>query len=380
MPGVRLLFCFPLVVCGMADALSGQSLERAVAVSRQLSEAPKPADGTFWDGLKAILERSQTLHAALRDWAESLLPKSRATLDAELPHYKLTLDAELRRAELPASIDVSRPKEDPDKVVVQIGVEVPCGVAESVYVYDYASGSPRRILESSPLTQEHGETLSSIEFSAPDRLGVRSILVARYGVQCGSSWNRLSYEWYRIATGADRAVLALKDKHGIWFGGDPPYEVRLSGDELLMEIRDRSIDTDVHNRAHVLHYRATNGGAERIDPVALQPQDFVDEWLSRPWSEMESRSASGGKKLREWQEFITGGTYLFVQPCEDKSDTQIGLSAFAEKAPEPIPVFFLVHQLEQYRFEMKAVSFDRQEGCPGESEALLHGPTLFPKR
>src|SRR5205807_6030565 len=50
---------------------------------------------------------------------------------------------------------------------------------------------------------------------------------------------------------------------------------------LLMELRDRRIDVGVHSRAHVLHYDL-RGAPERINPVALQPQDFVDEWLTRP--------------------------------------------------------------------------------------------------
>ena len=33
--------------------------------------------------------------------------------------------------------------------------------------------------------------------------------------------------------------------------------------------------------------------------MALQPQDFAEEWLTRPWSEMESRSDPATKALHE---------------------------------------------------------------------------------
>jgi hypothetical protein len=48
-----------------------------------------------------------------------------------------------------------------------------------------------------------------------------------------------------------------------------------------MEIRARSIDTAIHDRAHVLHFKVEGSTVQRADPVALQPQDFVDEWITR---------------------------------------------------------------------------------------------------
>jgi len=366
---------FALLLVISSFGARAQSLDRVVAESRKL--------GT----LAAAKGNSQDLQLALRDWAESLLPRTAAALTSELPRSESAINAALRGAGLRGrtgwdlsgaytpgaveSVKLRRPKEDATKVVLTIGVEIPCGDEEATYVYDYSGGSPRRVIESP--VPEGGSGVLAVDFSAPDRSGMQSILVLRYGVQCGSSWNRLDYDWHRLAKGAKRAISVLQDQHYIWFSGNPAYHVRLTGDELLIELLDRSIDVEVHHRTHVLHYRATGGSAERIDPVALQPQDFVDEWLTRPWSEMESRSV-GGNVLEKWHEDIGGGQYLFVQRCRNRADTQIGLMADGRSG------YFVVHQLDQYRFEMKSVSFERQEGCPGESPALTDGPSLFPKR
>jgi hypothetical protein len=134
-----------------------------------------------------------------------------------------------------------------------------------------------------------------------------------------------------------------------------------------MEVRDRSIDGGIHNRAHVLHFKATGSTAERVDPVALQPQDFADEWLTRPWAEMESRSAESGRdKLKKWHEFLAGdfvaGEFHFVQQCREQADQwQVAIDLGWIKGKE-----------------LTGISFDRQEGCPGESQPNSDSPTLFP--
>jgi hypothetical protein len=197
----------------------------------------------------------------------------------------------------------------------------------------------------------------------------------------------LSYDLFRLSATANAAVPILGREQGIWFGANNPYQVRLDPDELLLEVRDRSIDGGIHNRAHVLHFKAAGPAAERIDPVALQPQDFVDEWLIRQWSEMESRSAEDGRdKLKKWHEFLAGdfvaGELQFAQQCRDKSDQwQVGIDLDwikGKELPEGLRLYFLVQQSNQYRFKMVGVSFDRQEGCPGESQPNSEGPTLFP--
>jgi len=101
---------------------------------------------------------------------------------------------------------------------------------------------------------------------------------------------------------------------------------------------------------------------------------------------MESRSAEGEReKLRKWHQFLAGdfvaGEFTVVQECiEGRDEWQIGvnLNSIKGKAlPEPLSVYFLVKQLEQYRFKMVGINFDRQEGCPRESKPKPDSPSLF---
>ena len=46
-----------------------------------------------------------------------------------------------------------------------------------------------------------------------------------------------------------------------------------------------SIDGGILARQDVRHYRIDGPNAKRIDPLALRPRDFVDEWLTHEWKE-----------------------------------------------------------------------------------------------
>src|SRR5579862_1015973 len=384
------------------SAAQESALERAQNEAARLRQAPKQPEETIWKNIKATREPSAGLHASLRDWVASLLPKSRVALDAELLFLTPKVDAELRQAGLfrsgasgdpfeaePGTVtrmEFSRPPEDPDKLVVIVGVDVPCGSNDAAYIYDYSQGEPRLVLESHG-TRDHDEGITNVRFSKRDASGSQLILTLRYAVQCGSSWNMLSYDLFRLSTMASAAVPILGGEQGIWFAGAHPYHLRIEPDELLMEVQGSSIDANIHNREHVLHFNAPGSTAERVDPVALQPQDFVDEWFTRPWSEMESRSAESARdKLQKWHDFLSGdfvaGEFQFVQRCREPADQwQIAIDLGWIKSgelPDGLRVYFLVQQSGHYRFTMTGISFERQEGCPGESDPNIESPTLFP--
>jgi hypothetical protein len=386
------------VILWMATIAAAQepSLQRVVDESARLRQMPAPHEESFWDNLKIYRERSAALRTALRDWVDALLPKSRSTLQSELPLVQARINAELWRSGLLVTdsvvdddhfqpgrisgLSVSQAPEDPDKVLVAASLNMPCGAEDSAYIYDYSQGSPRRVLEVNP-SRDDDETLSGVHFSPRSQTGGQSILVLRFPIQCASTWSTLSYDLFRQSAAGVPAVLSLSGDREI---KDWDYEVRLTPDELLIELQGRSIDAGILIRTHELRY---DSKSRRIDPVALLPQDFVDEWLTRPWAEMESRSVgSSREKLKQWHEFLGDGAgeFSLVQACtERRSQWQIGVELYwvhDKELPEPLRVYFLVQQADPYRFEMSGISFERQDGCPGEGQASSDRPSLFPRK
>jgi len=377
-------------------AAQGASMERLIHESTLLRQVTKSHESKSDERFEIDRSRSLPFRDALRDWVESYLPRSKAALDSDLSSLRDKLNAQLWRKGLMQQdgsveygyigrVELSRPSEYPEGLSVILGVTVPCGFEDSFYLHDYSQGSRQRVLDSSG-TRQHDESISDTYFSSSDEVGGHLILTLRYGVQCGSSWNGLSYDLYRLGANSEAAVPIFSGNHTIWFGANHPYRIRLSHHELLMELRDRSIDSGIHNRVHVFQYQIKPDRVERLDPVALQPQDFADEWLTRPWNEMESRSsAAGHEKLQKWHDFLSGdyvsGDIDFVQTCSEKPHHwQIAVDmnyARGNELPEPLTVYFLVEELERFRFQMTDVSFSRQEGCPGEAYPQSESPSLF---
>lgn len=382
------------VVLSVAGMAQDDALQRVVDESRRLQQMNLPSGPKFFDNVEDIRRQSDGLQSLLRDWLETVLPKSRPALDAEFPSLKAKLDADLWRAgvlgkdryDLPVGlakpVTLNRPYEAPDLLFATVGVGLPCGRYDVVYAYDYSNGAPHRVLES------HGDKTSESVFevlgSGRDANGSRLILTLRYAVQCASNWNSLSYGLFRLPANADTAAAVLGGAQ--WFFGYD-YRVHLDPKDLLLEVDGSMLDTGILIRKHVLHFDASSTEPRRIDPVALLPQDFVDEWVTKPWTEMESRSDD----LQKWHDFLAGGpdefvsgTFDFVQPCQDKpGQWQIGVSfenLKGKELPEALPVYFLVQQSEQYKFRMTGISFDRQDGCPGETPLKDERPSLFPAR
>ncbi len=390
---MRRLIC-SVVFTAAAHLLYGQQPELTSLIA---AAARLRATASSVNGIESIgkLSRSQfnEYSSILREWIESRLPANLTELERRFPLLQPQLTAELWRAGVMAEgqqservgdvseIELSEPVEYPGVVVVKAGVRVPCGADESVFVYRFST-SRTRLLEVHG-DAKWGNTLLDTKFSTPDPYGNRVFFVSWDGVQCASVWNALDFRLFRIGNNNDRAVPLFTGSHG--FTIDENVNVKLTTGELLLEMTDSAMEGGFR-RTHVLHYRIGADGVDRIDPVALQSQDFVHEWLLRPWSEMQSRSAPS---LMKWHKFLhadyVSGEYEFVQPCKERegvTQVAVGITYIGDQEmPQPLVVYFLVEDKGEYRFTLTAASFDRQSGCPGEAYASYDNPpSLFKNR
>ena len=382
MPKWRWIF-----LLGVAAVLFGQQtgLDRLVAESARLRERARAAPLTRpdWTNLKHLL----------RDWIESRLPANLPALDREYQGLEAQLTSELWKAGVLARdwpgadagyvspVKLSRRAEYSGALVVQAGVTVGCGSDVSVYVYRFKGDSWSRLLEADG-KRDGGDELAETQFSAADASGNRLFYASWFAVQCASAWNELDYRLFRIDADGDRATPIFSDSHSY---ADWEAQVKLSPEDLLLELSAEALEAGFR-RTYVMHYSIGSDSVQRIDPVALQPQDFVHEWMIRPWDEMQSRSTDS---LEKWHKFLhgdgVGGQYEFAQPCAERPGfTQIGV-AFTfigeREMPEPLSVYFLVEDHGGHSYKISEISFDRQEGCPGETEPTYDNPpSLFPKK
>ena len=331
------------------------------------------------------------VHEALRSWIESRLPRDIYSLASESWHAQEFIRTELTEAGLLESdsaredlnwqdpgfsfvrVEVKLLTEVPDTLVVTAGVSVPCGEDAAVYLYRFDSNG-RSLIASDHPGAKWGWGSAETELSAPDSQGRRLLLVHWTSVQCGSTWMGMKYTVRRLGP-AKPPELLLSGEHGFWFEEDAFF---LAPDELLVEVVDTGIDTE--RRTFTLRYSFADG-SKRVEPFALQPQDFAQEWLTRPWSEIEPLSAPATEK---WHAVLHAAfilaDYTNVIACASKPDRwMIGFNIRTvgeKKLGEPIDRYFLVHDLGHYHYQMEAVSEKPFEGCPGHGDPSTKHPWL----
>jgi hypothetical protein len=190
----------------------------------------------------------------------------------------------------------------------------------------------------------------------------------------------MTYSVYRLGYLQGVPEDLLSADHGFWLGNDGP-EFVLKPEEVIVEFLDRSVDAAVHNRTQIHRYTFAHG-VRRLDPVALQPQDFAEEWLTQPWSEMQSASAP---KTQAWHarlhndEYVAG-EYSEVVPCMTNPGRwliALDIEHLGDRElPKPLTTYLVVRELGNYRYEMEDVSESRPQACPGSRFASDKHPWL----
>jgi hypothetical protein len=333
------------------------------------------------------------LQSALLDWIELRLPVNEPANQARFAALEQDLNRGLADVlgETPAAYGTDlRPgyattevrwfPELSDAVFLIAHATVGCGYDDAVYMYSIRGERWTRIV-GDHAKRDWGWRDARIHISDADPNRRRLLLVDYASTQCASTWRARHYSVYRLEAAADSAVRLISDDHQFWFGNYDGVLVVLKPDELITEFLDRSVDDGIHNRTNIQRLSFSNGSIRRLDPVAFQPQDFVEEWLTRPWSEMQSRSRPGLQPWHEkFQTDFSAGEYQNVVPCVAKpaqwlielAFTQIGDKEFTN----PESVFFLVRDLGNYHYSMESVSTESPEGCPGDGPPSDKHPWL----
>jgi hypothetical protein len=331
--------------------------------------------------------RVRQLHTAVSQWLDSRLPTTIQALDRAPSSWTEVLQDELRRAGVYRTneygwvgrLEVTR--RSPSMLVVVAGIHFGCGNDDAVYVFEYPSSASRRLALQSLGDPEYDEWVFDMRWSTRHSSGAQSFLIVRRPIQCQSNWR--THGFYAFHTRGPNMpwTRVLGDHH--WIFGDH-LGVKITPDELTLEFHIACIDTGILVRPRVLHMTLSQPGVQRrLDPLALQPRDFVDEWLDRPWTELASRTESP-VALHKWHKRLSAseglnGEFALVQQCSARPGLwQIGLTL--DRHPG-VTHYFLVRDLGEHRYRMVDISTTRQPGCPGEGiPRETETPTLFPAR
>lgn len=216
--------------------------------------------------------------------------------------YELPRDADLSNGRLPPDFgkygfELSfgvRETEDPRLVSITSEFSIECGGDTVFSVFSPVAGSWSEVLhwQTKPYPTVAGGTMAfDYGISPVDESGKWYAVVHSIAPWCSSTWSAIRYEVLRPAASGVKQRVLLSKADSIWWGNDDYGNVTVGRNEFDLRFHSSSIDGGGHNRVFIRHYSVVGDTLRRIQPVAVSPRDFVDEWIVSPWSEAKAWSS-----------------------------------------------------------------------------------------
>lgn len=269
-------------------------------------------------------------------------------------------------------------------LLVETAVGVRCGYDQSAYVYEWRDKAWRLLLQSEQdrygkdeyqpqnfLSVEASPARVSFDQPAPPPL----VLTLGYSPWCQSNWQMLYTRLWRTSPSTPNPPPLINTSDTLYMGDDVVAGGSLTDRDVLIEFRGRSIDGDVLVRPVVRHFLVLDGDKlERIAPVALNPKDFVDEWLTATWTEAAKwTDARGDRATLSASHQALHKDYLFGEfdpaPMRCRDDPTLWQVGYASDIGGEgsyklgAPAYFLVRWMPPYRFTMVDAGTTQHPHC-----------------
>ena len=193
-------------------------------------------------------------------------------------------------------------------------------------------------------------------------------LVTGVTTSCVSAWQRVFFRLYRL----DEKLTLLGTIERNINIVEPRRGQRLDPTGFTAEIPYRGIDPfATFTRPHVIRYEVDGDALRRVEPVALRPVDFVDEWLTQPWA-----------AIAPWSDPSTESTHASLYrpnlQAEILTEVECQSGKQIEVLIDGVAYFFQVQSDRVRSYRMLRVGTARN--CPGTGhpDYLNDRPTLFP--
>ena len=367
-------------------------------------------------GSRGATPQFTTIKHRLRDWIESKL-QTLPTRDAARG-LEDQLNLELQTAGLVCRFDVGPPDVPDcpeltergflspikvtlnlDLLVIQTGVGIQnCGFDDSAYAYRWNEGWHRfwqSEQDDYTDTRYRPQMLRSILIS-PTALGRGTDpdehLIVSLGTEswCTSNMHPVYYRvWQTKSTYPEPKLLLDQSEEAMLYFVEPIHGSVGTASGLGYGANDVWIEYSVPSfsagtREEVRHYRLTNDNLERIDPVALGPRDFVDQWVRHRWDEKTGWTDPQMRaELQQWLPKPNQDGFIYPQildssrRCENRPDLWQVKVDFQGGAVKSVPIYFLVSWKPPFHFAMGGTSNRPRQDCTQPDYVADHFLTLF---
>jgi len=192
-------------------------------------------------------------------------------------------------------LTVKRPENRPELLLVQWSFNIDCGDDSVLLMYEHQDGRWKRAL------RWQSAKIESIQEAFGDFFQYSVVPLGTNGkwavaVAHGHPWctSRMSAFDIDVVSPNGEGIpprVVFHTNYGYSrFNIEPVMKPRSDGFELRLEVD--MMDVDIMTRKGIYRYRTVGNSIVRVQPIAMNGRDFVDEWLQTKWPDAERWSAS----------------------------------------------------------------------------------------
>lgn len=204
-------------------------------------------------------------------------------------------------------VKVTRPANEPQLLLVEFNFGIACGFDSMLLAYEQSGGAWQQVLrwQSPAYDTVVGAFGDFFDYQVLPQTSSKGWLMAvAHGMPwCTSNWSAFDVDLLEpSADGAPQHNLFHKEYfyRRDW---DSPMKAEPRGFELRM--RGESIDPSIGARPVIYRFELKESRLARVQPIAMNGRDFVDEWLQSPRGDASRWSGAAGlAQLKQTHERI----------------------------------------------------------------------------
>jgi hypothetical protein len=184
----------------------------------------------------------------------------------------------------------------PKVLLVDIHFGIECGYDSMLLVYELQSSHWQQVLrwQSGNYDLINGAFGDFFAYQLVQQSGSKNwnLAVAHGHPWCTSRWSAFDLDLIEPLreTGLPQVIF---HKH-VGYVRDTDPVMKAIPDGIQIRVETGSLDMSLMTRPAIYRYRVSGNQIDRVQPIAMNGRDFVDEWLQSEWSESKNWSSSSG--------------------------------------------------------------------------------------
>ena len=232
---------------------------------------------------------------------DEILEKLAAAGWEEIPSHKWNAYGEIRQIKFDWKTGY-----DPGILIVSTQLWLPCGSTDpdsAIYVFQGMARHWNLVLAAESdfnPAGENDETGMQYEISPPDSHGHWFLVIAHVPPSCRRTNDVLRYKALRPGTNGDQPILLVSGRELFNPFFEPPFRISVETDWFALTTgKVRKLDGEPG--IAISRYDLTDYQVRRMAPLALAPEDFLDQWTQMGWDDAKRWTrASSDSALQEW--------------------------------------------------------------------------------